>query len=152
MCVAATVATAMRRRACSLAHASMPHAARRALATCDPHACAGADFFHLRRTTTTTRCRASPSTPPTRERQRRRRDRRRLRCFTASACSAAMPTASWPRRPVSSVKGRRWPPVAHCGRHQCCGWPDSHFGRRWCPLGGLTRAVPKRTLGVYDLM
>ena len=36
-CVTVSVATAMRPRACSLAHASMPHAARRALATCDPH-------------------------------------------------------------------------------------------------------------------
>ena len=92
--VAGSVATAMRPRACSLAHESMPHATRRALATCDPHACAGAEFFHLRRTTTTTRCRPSPSTPLTRERQRRRRDRRRHRCFTASPCSAAMRKSS----------------------------------------------------------
>ena len=39
-CVTVSVATAMRPRACSLAHASMPHAARRALAMCDPHVCA----------------------------------------------------------------------------------------------------------------
>ena len=83
-CVAVSVATALRRRACSLAHASMPHAARRALATCDPHACAGPYFFHLRRATTTTRCRASPSTPTTRGRRRRRRARRGYRRFAAS--------------------------------------------------------------------
>ena len=141
-CVAVSVATAMRRRACSLAHASMPHAARRALAMCDPHACAGAEFFHLRRSTATTRCRPSPSTPPTRERRRRRRDRRRYCCIAAATCSAAVPTASWPRRPVGSVKRRRWPPLAHGGRNQRCGWPGTHFSRRWCPLGGLTRAVP----------
>ena len=149
-CVAVSVATALRRRACSLAHASMSHAARRALATCDPHACAGTEFFHLRRATITTRCRASPSTPTTRGRRRRRRARRGHRRFAASTCSAAVPTAWWPRRPVSALDGRRWLPVAHVGRHQCCGWPGSHFGRRWCPLGCLTRAVPERTLGVCN--
>ena len=149
-CVAVSVATALRRRACSLAHASMSHAARRALATCDPHACAGTEFFHRRRATTTTRCRASPSTPTTRGRRRRRRARRGYRRFAASTCSAAVPTVWWPRRPVSALDGRRWLPVAHVGRHQCCGWPGSHFGRRWCPLGCLTRAVPERTLGVCN--
>ena len=149
-CVAVSVATALRRRACSLAHASMSHAARRALATCDPHACAGTEFFHLRRATITTRCRASPSTPTTRGRRRRRRARRGYRRFAASTCSAAVPTVWWPRRPVSALDGRRWLPVAHVGRHQCCGWPGSHFGRRWCPLGCLTRAVPERTLGVCN--
>ena len=89
-CVAVSVATALRRRACSLAHASMSHAARRALATCDPHACAGTEFFHRRRA----RCRASPSTPTTRGRRRRRRARRGYRRFAVSTCSAAVPTAS----------------------------------------------------------
>ena len=148
VCVAVSVSTAMRPRACSLAHVSMPHAARRALATCDPCSCAGAKIFDLRRATTSTCYRPSSSTPTTRGRQRRRRAGRGHRRFTTSACSAAALAASWPHRPASSVKGRRWPPVADGGRHQCCGWPHSQSatlgfdGVHWAVLPERSRYVP----------
>ena len=147
MCVAGSVLTAMMSPACPLAHASMPHAAKRALATCDPRACAGAELFDLRRATTATRCQPSRSTPTTRGRRRRRRARRGYRRCTASSCFVAAPTACWLCRPVSAFNGGWRPPMARGRWYQCCGRPASHFGLCWCSLSGLTRAVPKRTFG-----
>ena len=46
-------------------------------------------------------------------------------------------------RTLSSLQ---WPPVSHGGQYQCCGWPDSHLGPWWCPLGDPTVALPKPTL------
>jgi hypothetical protein len=140
MGVAASVATVVRPRARPLAHASMAHASTCALTTCHPCVFAGAAFFEFPRLMAMACCRPSWPMPTTRGRQRRQLDRRGLATLLPHRAPRACLRPHDRACLQVLVKGHQWPPMAHCGQVQCCGWWDSHFGPSWRPLGSLTVA------------